>query len=41
MNSIKNNLKSELVLIDEIFYETITYAGIKGQLITTLIFKCK
>lgn len=37
----KNNLKSELVLIDEIFYETITYAGIKGQLITTLIFKCK
>ncbi|KYN98454.1 methyltransferase, putative [Plasmodium reichenowi] len=37
----KNNLKIELVLIDEIFYETITYAGIKGQLITTLIFKCK
>ncbi|SBT33873.1 methyltransferase, putative [Plasmodium ovale wallikeri] len=36
----KNNSTIKLSLLDEIIYETITFAGKKGQIITTLIFKC-
>ncbi|KJP88638.1 hypothetical protein AK88_01718 [Plasmodium fragile] len=36
----QTNGKFQLTLFDEIFYETITFGGVKGQIITTLIFTC-
>ncbi|CRG96715.1 methyltransferase, putative [Plasmodium gallinaceum] len=35
-----NNYKFKLSLIDEISYETISFSGKTGQIITTLIFRC-
>ncbi|ANQ07584.1 Protein-lysine N-methyltransferase PKH_071390 [Plasmodium coatneyi] len=36
----ETNGKIRLTLFDEIRYETITFGGVKGQIITTLIFSC-
>ncbi|GAW80230.1 methyltransferase [Plasmodium gonderi] len=36
----ETNTKFELSLYDEICYKTITFGGITGQIITTLIFLC-
>ncbi|GAB65740.1 hypothetical protein PCYB_072420, partial [Plasmodium cynomolgi strain B] len=36
----RTNAKFRLTLFDEIRYETITFGGVKGQIITTLIFAC-
>ncbi|CAG9480520.1 methyltransferase, putative [Plasmodium vivax] len=39
-NFNRTSAKSQLTLFDEIRYETITFGGVKGQIITTLIFAC-
>ncbi|CRG99377.1 methyltransferase, putative [Plasmodium relictum] len=39
-NFNENNSKFKLSLIDEILYETISFSGKTGQIITTLIFRC-
>ncbi|KAI4839402.1 methyltransferase [Plasmodium brasilianum] len=39
-NFNKSCSKFKLSLMDEIFYESITFSGRSGQIITTLIFKC-
>lgn len=36
----ETNGKFQLTLFDEIRYESITFGGVKGQIITTLIFEC-
>lgn len=39
-NFNRTSAKFQLTLFDEIRYETITFGGVKGQIITTLIFAC-
>ncbi|EUD67989.1 hypothetical protein C922_01601 [Plasmodium inui San Antonio 1] len=39
-NFNRTNAEFRLTLFDEIRYETITFGGLKGQIITTLIFAC-